>query len=56
MEDKIIYKRVKKDGREGMIFNYVEVSVNWDGGGCTREKLKNLEFIDTEKEKEKLKK
>lgn len=51
MEDKLIYKRVKKDGREGTICNYVEVSVSWDGGGCTREKLKDLEFLDKEREK-----
>ncbi|GAH55990.1 unnamed protein product [marine sediment metagenome] len=51
MEDKLIYRRIKKDGRKGTICNYVEVSISWDGGGCTREELRNLEFIDKEKEK-----
>ena len=50
MEDKLIYRRVKKDSRKGMICNYVEVSISWDGGGCTREELRNLEFIKDEKE------
>jgi hypothetical protein len=50
MEDKLIYRRVKKDSRKGMICNYVEVSISWDGGGCTREELRNLEFIKDKKE------
>ena len=50
MKDELIYKRVKKDNREGTICNDVEVSVSWDGGGCTREKLKNLEFVDDKEE------
>jgi len=54
MEDKLIYKRIEKNSHKGTICNYVEVSVNWDDGGCTREKLKDLEFLDVEKEKEKL--
>lgn len=49
MEDKLIYKKVRKDNREGIICNFVEVSVSWDNGGCTREKLKDLEFIDKKK-------
>ena len=51
MEDKLIHKRVIKGSRKGTICNYVEVSVSWDGGGCTREELKDLEFLDIEKEK-----
>jgi len=46
MEDKLHYKRVIKDGRKGMICNPVEVAVHWDNGGVTREKLKDLQFLD----------
>lgn len=51
MEDKLIHRRVKKGSREGMICNDVEVSVSWDNGGCTREKIKDLEFIEKEEGK-----
>ena len=51
MEDKLVNKRVEKDGRKGIICNYVEVTVSWDGGGCSKEKLSKLKFLDIEEEK-----
>jgi len=45
MKDELHYKRVIKNGRKGIICNPVEVTVRWDDGDVTREKLRNLEFF-----------
>lgn len=50
MKDELIYKRVRKRDREGIICNDVEVTVRWDNGGITREKIKNLEFANNKEE------
>lgn len=52
--DNLSNRRVRKDGREGNIFNEVEIGVRWDNGSMYKVKLKDLEFID-EKTKIKLK-
>jgi len=46
MRDKLRYKRVAKGDRKGMICNPVKVTVYWDDGDVTEEKLEDLEFVE----------
>jgi len=46
MRDKLRYKRVVKGDRKGRICNPVKVTVYWDDGDVTEEKLEDLEFIE----------
>ena len=44
LEKELRYKRVYKSGSKGRICNPIEVTVYWDDGSITKEKLGDLEI------------
>ena len=51
--DELSNKRIEKNGVKGRIANEVSVTVCWDNGGVTRERLNSLKFLDIKEKKSK---